>query len=116
MADFGVYFNVTNRTGKPLIYKQFNSAEGDCCMASYPQIIPSDSAPHQIHLTDPCTSMGAEGTIFYSGDGTETPAYAWYGDCPVGSPDNHASGPGVVSYNHGGHPLTVTVDLPPVPK
>lgn len=115
MADFGVYFNVTNRTGKSLTFKQFNSAEGDCCKASYPPVIPSDSVPHQIHLTDPCFSTGAEGTIIYEADGSEGP-YAWYGDCPVGTPDNHASGPGVLSYNHGGHPLTVTIDLPPPPK
>jgi hypothetical protein len=116
MADFGVYFNVTNRTGKALMFKGFNTPEPDCCKASYPPVIPSDSVPHQIHLTDPCFSTGAEGSILYADDGSADTSYNWYGDCPVGSPDNHASGPGVVSYNKGGHPLTVTIDLPPVSK
>jgi hypothetical protein len=116
MADFGVYINVTNRTGKPLVFKEFSTPEPDCCKASYPQVIPSDDVPHQIHLTDPCSSIGAEGTITYGSDGSGDAVYPWYGDCPVWSSDNHASGPGVLTWNKGGHPLTVTVDLPPVSK
>jgi hypothetical protein len=116
MADFGVYINVTNNTGKPLNYRGFATPEPDCCKPNYPEVIPSDGVPRQIHLTDPCSSTGAEGTITYANDGSADTAYSWHGDCPVWSSDNQADGPGILSWNRTGHPLTVSVYLGAAPK
>ena len=114
MADFGVYFQITNALGSPLGFAGFESAEGDCCTYDGPGSIPNDSQPHQVHLNDPCFSRGAEGVVFFvaSVQG-QLRQYTWYGDCPVGSPDNHASGPGILSWNKTGHPLTVTISVNP---
>jgi len=77
-----------------------------------PQSIPNDSRPHQVHLNDPCSGRGAEGTAYFIANvGGTLREYAWHGDCPVWSPDNHADGPGISAFNTGGHPLTVTVSI-----
>jgi phospholipase C len=108
--DYGVYFQITNGLGVPLYFSRFVSAEGNCCTYDGPQWIPNDSKPHQVHLNDPCGGRGAEGTAYFIAEvGDELREYAWYGDCPVWSSTNNATGPGVTAYNRGGHPLTVTV-------
>jgi phospholipase C len=111
MADYGVYFEVTNNLGVPLSY-----LKSDLIDATYdgPLTIPSDGVPHVVHLADPYVGRGAEGTVYFTAsvDGNLR-QYAWYGSCPVWSPDNAASGPGVLRFNVGGHPLTVTLAVTP---
>lgn len=112
MADYGVYFEVTNTIGVPLYFLKFESAEGDCCRYNGPQVIPSDGIPHRVHLADPCFARGAEGTAyFYALVHGHIRQYAWYGDCPVWSPNNNARGPGIRDFNGTGHPLTVTIGV-----
>jgi phospholipase C len=107
MADFGVYFEVTNNLSAPLSY-----LKSDLVDATYdgPSTIPADGVPHVVHLADPYGFRGAEGTVYFTAvvDGALR-QYAWYGTCPVWSPDNGANGPGVLRFNGGGHPLTVTI-------
>jgi phospholipase C len=114
MADFGVYFEITNALGAPLYFSRFDSAEGGCCTYDGPQSIPNDGRPHQVHLNDPCSGRGAEGTAYFIADVVGSlREYAWHGDCPVWSSSNHADGPGISSFNSGGHPLTVTIAVDP---
>jgi phospholipase C len=111
MADFGVYFEVTNNLGVPLFY-----LKSDLTDAAYrgPSSIPSDGAPHLVHLADPHFLRGAKATVYFTAEvGGELRQYAWYGACPVWSPDNEANGPGVLRFNQGGHPLTVTLVVDP---
>jgi phospholipase C len=107
MADYGVYFEVTNTLGAPLSYLR-----SDLIDARYdgPSSIPSDGIPHVVHLADPRFARGAEGTVYFTAvvDGVLR-QYAWYGNCPVWSPTNIARGPGVLRFNQTGHPLTVTL-------
>lgn len=108
--DFGIYFQITNGLGVPLYFSRFVSSEGNCCTYDGPQSIPNDSKPHQVHLFDPCSGRGAEGTAYFIAEvEDELREYAWYGNCPVWSSTNNASGPGISAYNTGGHPLTVTI-------
>src|SRR5450759_3238953 len=111
MADYGVYFEVTNNLGVPLSY-----LKADLIDATYdgPLTIPSDGVPHVVHLADPYVARGAEGTVYFTAlvDGNLRQD-AWYGSCPVWSPDNAARGPGVLRFNRGGHPLTVTLAFVP---
>jgi phospholipase C len=111
MADFGVYFEVTNNVGVPLSY-----LKSDLVDATYdgPSTIPSDGVPHLVHLADPYFARGAEGTVHFTAvvDG-HLRQYAWYGSCPVWSADNAARGPGVLQFNRGGHPVTVTIAISP---
>jgi phospholipase C len=112
--DFGVYFQITNLLPVPLYFSRFESSEGDCCTYGGPQLIPNDQQPHEVHLNDPCGGRGAEGTAYFVADvGGVVREYAWHGNCPVWSPDNGASGPGITTYNKGGHPLTVTIAVNP---
>lgn len=107
MADFGVYFEVTNNLGVPMYY-----LKSDLVDATYdgPASIPSDGQPHLVHLADPYAFRGAEGTVYFTADiNGELRQCAWCGTCPVWSSDNGASGPGVLRFNGTGHPLTVTV-------
>lgn len=107
MADFGVYFEVTNNLGVPMYY-----LKSDLIDATYdgPASIPSDGQPHVVHLDDPYAFRGAEGTVHFTADiDGELRQYSWNGTCPVWSSANGASGPGVLRFNGTGHPLTVTV-------
>lgn len=107
MADFGVYFEITNNIGVPLYF-----AKADLVGATYegPTSIPSDGAPHLIHLKDPNFAQGADGTVFFNADlDGEVRQYAWYGTCPAWSPNNQATGPGLLRFNASGHPLTVII-------
>lgn len=114
MADYGVYFQISNELGTPLIFLKFESAEGDCCTYAGPASVPADGQPHAVHLNDACIGRGAEGTAyFYAVVQGQLRQYAWYGSCPVWSPDNAASGPGATDWNSTGHPLTVTVAVNP---
>jgi phospholipase C len=114
MADYGIYFQITNGLGAPLNFLKFVSAEGDCCTYDGPASIPSDGQPHAVHLADPCFATGAEGTAyFYAVVQGQRRQYGWYGNCPVWSAGNGASGPGVLTWNGDGHPLTVTVAVDP---
>jgi hypothetical protein len=114
MADYGIYFQITNGLGVPLNFLKFVSAEGDCCTYDGPASIPSDGQPHAVHLADPCFATGAEGTAyFYAVVQGQRRQYGWYGNCPVWSDVNGASGPGVLAWNGGGHPLTVTIAVNP---
>jgi phospholipase C len=111
LADFGVYFEVTNNLGVPLSY-----LKSDLVDATYdgPSSILSDGLPHLVHVADPYAFRGAEGTVYFTAeiDG-EIRQYGWYGTCPVWSTDNAASGPGVLRFNAGGHPLTATIAVDP---
>ena len=110
--DFGVYFQITNGLPSPLFFSRFVSSEGDCCTYDGPQSIPNDSKPHQVHLNDPCSGRGAEGTAYFVADvDGAIREYAWHGNCPVWSSLNGADGPGIVAFNTGGHPLTVTIAI-----
>src|SRR5215469_10084861 len=114
MADYGVYFEIVNTLGTPLNFLKFESAEGNCCVYDGPSSIPSDGSAHRVHLADPCFARGAAGTAyFFAVVGGQVRQYAWYGDCPVWSPDNHASGPGISNFNSTGHPLTVSISVNP---
>lgn len=110
--DFGIYFQITNHLPLPLYFSRFESSEGTCCAYAGPQEIPNDGAVHTVHLNDPCGGVGAEGTAFFIAnvDGSLR-QYAWYGNCPVWSPTNNATGPGITAFNTGGHPLTVNVAI-----
>jgi phospholipase C len=111
VADFGVYLEVTNNLGVPLSY-----LKADLVDATYegPPTIPSDGTPHLVHLADPYAFRGAGGTVYFTADvGGELRQYAWYGTCPVWSPDNDASGPGLLRFNGSGHPLTATITVAP---
>lgn len=114
MADFGIYLNVKNDSGKPLFYQSISTSDPDCCKADYPPVIPSNSTG-QIHITDAC-QKGADASVTYANDGPEDRSYSWYAACSSFSPDNQAQGPGVISYNKTGHPLKVTIDVGPVAK
>ena len=107
-ADFGVYFNFTNKSKWNMEFISFVSNNGGCttCDWKESQVIPNDGKPYQVHLNDPCSSQGADGIIRFQGD---KPEYKWSGACPVWSPENSASGPGIQDWNRGGHPLTVTI-------
>ena len=111
MADFGVYFEITNNLGAPLSY-----LKSDLVDATYdgPSEIPSDGEPHVVHLADPYFARGGEGTVYFTAvvDGVLR-QYSWYGSCPVWSADNAAKGPGIARFNGGGHPLTVVASLRP---
>src|SRR5690242_6678284 len=108
--DFGVYFQLTNGLPSPLFFSRFVSSEGDCCTYDGPQSIPNDSKPHRVHLNDPCSGRGAEGTAYFVADvDGAIREYAWHGNCPVWSSRNGADGPGIVAFSTGGHPLTVTI-------
>ena len=114
MADYGINFQITNGLGTPLTFLKFSSAEGDCCTYDGPTVIPSDGQPHGVHLADPCFATGAEGTAyFYAVVQGQQRQYAWYGNCPVWNANNGAAGPGVLAWNEGGHPLTVTIAVNP---
>lgn len=109
MADFGVYFEVTNNLGASLSY-----LKSDLVDATYdgPSSIPSDGAPHAVHLADPYVARGAGGTVYFTAVvAGELRQYAWYGTCPVWSPNNGANGPGVLRFNGSGHPLTITIAI-----
>jgi phospholipase C len=111
MADFGVYLEVTNNLGTPLYY-----LKSDLVDATYdgPSLIPGDGVPHVVHLGDPHFARGAEGTVYFTANvAGELRQYAWAASCPVWSPNNSASGPGVLRYNVAGHPLTVTIAISP---
>ena len=110
--DFGVYFQISNALPVPLVFSRFESSEGGCCTYDGPQAIPDDNHPHQVHLDDPCSGIGAEGTAYFTAeiDGTVR-EYAWHGNCPVWSTPNSADGPGIVELNGDGHPLTVTIAI-----
>ena len=112
MADYGVYLEIVNTLGAPLNFLKFESAEGNCCVYDGPSSIPSDGSPHRVHLADPCFARGAAGTVcFFAVVGGQVRQYAWSGDCPVWSPGNHASGPGISNFNSTGHPLTVNIGV-----
>jgi phospholipase C len=112
MADYGVYFEIVNTIGAPLNFLKFESTEGDCCLYDGPASIPSDGLPHRVRLADPCPLRGAGGTAFFSAlVHGHLRQYAWYGDCPVWSPNNRATGPGIRDYNATGHPLTVSIGV-----
>ena len=118
-ADFGVYFNITNGTSNDLELVAMDSHNKDCTqlVQDIGTKVPHDGKPHQIHLYDPCSSQGADGRIYLQGT-VSANLYYWDGACPVWSSSNSASGPGIQSYNSGGHPLTVTIyidDSTPVP-
>ena len=120
-ADFGVYFQITNGTSNVIELVNFISNNGDCTQidpSTYGSPIPNDGKPHQIHFRDPCGSTGADGNMTFQGR-TSGKLYKWAGACPVWSPTNTASGPGIQNYNSGGHPLTVTIFIndstPPTP-
>jgi phospholipase C len=111
VADFGVYFQITNNLGAPLSYLKSSLVD-----ATYdgPSLIPSDGQPHRVHLNDPYFARGAEGTVYFTAVvNGQLRQYAWYGSCPVWSSDNSVGGPGVLDYNKGGHPLTVTIAVAP---
>src|ERR1017187_1986039 len=110
--DFGVYFQITNGLPAALHFSRFVSSEGACCTYDGPQAIPNDSKPHHVHLNDPCSGRGAEGTVYFIADvdGVNR-EYSWHGNCPVWSANNVASGPGITAFNKGGHPLTVTIAI-----
>jgi len=110
--DFGVYVQITNGLPVPLSFSRFVPSVDGCCTYDGPATIPNDNHPHQVHLDDPCSGIGAEGTAYFTAvvDGTVR-EYAWHGNCPVWSATNTADGPGVTTFNDGGHPLTVTVAI-----
>ncbi len=107
MANFGVYFEITNNTGRDLSYV---SSDLDDARYDGPQTIPSNNQPTEVHLDDPYFSEGASGTVYFI---TQIKGvirkYAWYGSCPVGS-DNSASGPGITHWTgpHG-HPTYINI-------
>jgi hypothetical protein len=107
MANFGVYFNVTNNTGSPL---GFMRADLDDATYDGPSSIPSQPQPTVVHLNDPYFSEGASGTVYFLGSvGGQLRQYAWYGSCPVGS-SNEAAGPGITSWTGpSGHPTNINI-------
>jgi len=110
--DFGVYLQITNRLPVPLTFSRFESSEGQCCTYAGPTSIPADGQQHQVHINDPCSGVGAEGTAYFVAEvGGVARQYAWHGNCPVWSSTNQASGPGITSFNRGGHPLTIQIAI-----
>ncbi len=110
MADFGVYFMITNKTSEVLSFVGVDHLDHASWDESNPKLIPNDGKPYKIHLNDPDTAAGAGGVIHYVGHiKGEYRYYAWYGDCPVWHKYNSANGPGITSWNDTGHPLTVTI-------
>ena len=109
-ADFGVYFQITNATSNPIALTEFDSNNGECtqCNFNVGDSIPTDGKSHLVHLSDPCSSKGADGTVKFKGQSSGK-MYNWSGACPVWSPTNTVSGPGITAYNSGGHPLTVSI-------
>lgn len=107
MANFGVYFNITNNTGTTL---GFMRADLDHASYDGPTAIPSQPQPTSIHLNDPDFMAGASGTIYFVGAiGGQMRQYAWYGSCPVRG-DNQAAGPGITTWTGpNGHPLTINI-------
>lgn len=110
MADFGVYFMITNTmTGSDLNYvgSQLDGATYDG-----PQTIPANGQQTQVHLNDPNFSEGAEGTVnFIAVVKGVVRQYAWYGSCPVSS-SNQASGPGITQWTgQRGHPNYITISI-----
>ncbi|HEV7645480.1 MAG TPA: hypothetical protein VGO50_16175 [Pyrinomonadaceae bacterium] len=107
MANFGVYFEITNNTGRDLSY-----VGSDLDDATYdgPQTIPSNNQPTEVHLDDPHFSEGASGTVYFIVQMKGViRKYAWYGSCPVGS-DNSASGPGITNWTGPrGHPTYINI-------
>ena len=120
-ADFGVYFQITNASSHELRLVNYHSWNGSCTQI-IPDVvnspIPNDGRPHEIRFRDPCSSTGADGQ-FSAQARDSTKLYRWEGECPVWSSTNKATGPGIQSFNSGGHPLTVTIyindDTPPSP-
>lgn len=105
--DYGIYFQITNNTGAALNY-----INGSYSHAKYdgPNPIPSNNQPTTVHIDDPDHFEGAEATInFLANVNGQLREYSWYGNCPVWHANNSADGPGVESFNTGGHPLTVTI-------
>src|SRR5215218_8080698 len=113
MADYGVYFEITNKLPAPLCFTNFRPLDSGCGWdPSNPTVIPNDGNPHQLHFTDPNTGEGAEGWMTYVADVRGVSRqYVWHGDCPVWSPTNKTDGPGVSNFNSSGHPLTVTIAI-----
>lgn len=107
MANFGVYFNITNNTGASLALIGTNLDDADY---DGPQTILSNNQSTLVHLNDPDFSEGASGTITFAGYIEGQPRqYTWYGSCPVGS-DNSAAGPGITYWTGpGGHPTTINI-------
>lgn len=108
MADFGVYFMVTNTmTGCDL---KFAGSNLDGATYDGPQSIPADSQPHQVHLDDPFPSEGAAGTInFVATVNGQMRQYSWFGSCPV-IQSNEAHGPGIQSWiGPSGHPNRIFI-------
>src|SRR5262245_37223697 len=96
MADYGVYFEIVNTLGTPMKFLKFESGERECCRYDDTSTIPSDGSPRRVHLADPCSASGAPDTAYvFAVVGGQVHHYAWSGDCPVWSPYNHASGPGM---------------------
>jgi hypothetical protein len=116
MADFGVYFMITNTmTGSDLKYVSSNL---DGATYDGPQTIPADGQQHQVHLDDPFPSEGAAGTVnFMATVNGQMRQYSWYGSCPVVA-SNEAHGPGIQSWTGPrGHPnyiyIVIGVNTPP---
>jgi hypothetical protein len=107
MANFGVYFNITNNTGATL---GFMRADLDDATYDGPAMIPSQAQPTTVHLNDPDFGEGASGTVFFVANvGGQLRQYAWYGSCPTGSA-NQAAGPGITTWTGpSGHPVTITI-------
>lgn len=107
MANFGVYFNITNNTGATL---GFMRADLDDATYDGPAAIPSQPQPTLVHLNDPYFSEGASGTVYFLASvGGQLRQYAWYGSCPVVG-DNAAAGPGITNWSGtSGHPTTINI-------
>ena len=107
MADYGVYFSITNNTGAAL---GLSSTNLDDATYDGPTSIPSNNQSTLVHLDDPDFSEGASGTIVFSGSiNGVVRQYSWYGSCPVGS-SNDAEGPGITEWSgEGGHPTNINI-------
>jgi hypothetical protein len=109
MANFGVYFEITNNLGHDLSY-----VGSDLDDATYdgPQTVPSNGQATEVHLDDPYPSEGASGTVYFIAQLKGViRKYAWYGSCPVMS-SNSASGPGITTWTgSSGHPTVINISI-----
>jgi hypothetical protein len=114
VADFGVYFMVTNNLGPGGDLAFDGADQGSGTQYDGPNVIPANGQTTTVHLNDTGFWEGAEGTVHFHATVAGQPRhFDWYGSCPVGSASNSWSGPGIIDANGGGHPLRVTIDVNP---
>lgn len=109
MADFGVYFMITNMTGSDLSYSHSDLNDA---MYAGPQTVPADGQQHEVHVNDPFPNEGATATVYFLANiQGHMRQYAWFGSCPV-IQSNQAYGPGITSWTGAsGHPNHIFITI-----